>query len=344
MGTVRTCMAALAALIAAVGTAAPAAAQSVEDFYKGRQVSIFIGFGPGGANDVWARSLARHMGKHIPGNPTLVPQNMPGAGTLKLANHLYTVAPKDGSVFGLINRGIPLEPLLGGETAQFDPLKMNWIGSPDKDTTVCAARNDAQVQTMHDLFAKELVVGATGSGADTAIYPEFLAEFLGMKFKTIKGYPGSNEIVLAMERNEVQGICVAYESLARQRLATEGKLTILFQAALEKDPGIPGDIPLALELAKGEAERKALELFLSRVALGRPFVAPPGMPPERVAALRSAFMATMKDADFVAETKKQRLAVDPIPGEKLAQVIADIYTTPKDVVKRVGETLGRVSK
>jgi tripartite-type tricarboxylate transporter receptor subunit TctC len=332
------------ALIAGLGLAQPATAQSVEDFYKSRQVSILIGFGPGGANDAWARALARHMGKHIPGNPTLVPQNMPGAGTLKLANHLYNVAAKDGSVFGLINRGIPLEPLLGGDAAQFDPLKMNWLGSPDKDTTVCAARKDAQVQTMHDLFAKELVVGATGSGADTAIYPEFLAEFLGMKFRTIKGYPGSNEIVLAMERNEVHGICIAYESLARQRLATEGRLNILFQAALEKDPGVPGDIPLALELAKSEDERKALELFLARVALGRPFVAPPGIPAERAEALRSAFLATMKDPEFVDETKKLRLTVDPIPGEKLAQVIADIYKTPKDVVKRVAETLGRVSK
>jgi tripartite-type tricarboxylate transporter receptor subunit TctC len=340
----RAFIAGVLALIASLELAQPATAQSVEEFYKGRQISVLIGFGPGGANDAWARALARHMGKHIPGNPTLVPQNMPGAGTLKLANHLYNVAAKDGSVFGLINRGIPLEPLLGGDAAQFDPLKMNWIGSPDRDTTVCAARKDAQVQTMHDLFAKELVVGATGSGADTAIYPEFLAEFLGMKFRTIKGYPGSNEIVLAMERNEVHGICVAYESLARQRLATEGRLNILFQAALEKDASIPGDIPLALELAKSEDERKALELFLARVALGRPFVAPPGLPPERAEALRAAFLATMKDPEFIDEAKKLRLTVDPIPGEKLAQVIADIYKTPKDVVKRVADTLGRVSK
>jgi tripartite-type tricarboxylate transporter receptor subunit TctC len=331
---VRTFIGGVLALIAGFGLAQPSAAQSVEDFFKGKQVSVLIGFGPGGANDAWARALARHMGKHIPGNPTLVPQNMPGAGTLKLANHLYNVAPKDGTVFGLINRGIPLEPLLGGDAAQFDPLKMTWLGSPDRDTTVCAARKDAQVQTMHDLFTKELVVGATGSGADTAIYPEFLAEFLGMKFRTIKGYPGSNEIVLAMERNEVHGICVAYESISRQRLATEGRLNILFQAALEKDASIPGDIPLALELAKSEDERKALELFL----------APPGLPPERAEALRAAFLATMKDPEFIDEAKKLRLTVDPIPGEKLAQVIADIYKTPKDVVKRVAETLGRVSK
>jgi tripartite-type tricarboxylate transporter receptor subunit TctC len=341
---IRRPIAAVVALIAGLAGAQPAAAQSIEEFYKGRQISLLIGFGPGGANDAWARALARYMGKHIPGNPTLVPQNMSGAGTLKLANHLYNVAPKDGSVFGLINRGIPLEPLLGSDAAQFDPLNMNWIGSPDRDTTVCAARKDAPVQTMQDLFTKQLVVGATGSGADTAIYPEFLAEFLGMKFKTIKGYPGSNEILLAMERSEVQGICVAYESLARQRLAREGQINILFQAALEKDASIPGDVPLALDLAKGEGERKALELFLARVALGRPFVAPPGAPAERVEALREAFMATMKDPEFIEETKKLRLAVDPIPGPKLAQVIAEIYKTPKEVVKRVAEAVGRISK
>ena len=231
--------AALTATIASLAAPPSALAQSVEAFYKGKQVSVLIGFGPGGANDAWARSLARHMGKHIPGNPTLVPQNMPGAGTLKLANHLYNLAPKDGTVFGLINRGIPLEPLLGGDATQFDPLKMNWIGSPGQGHDGLRGAQGCARATMHDLFTKELVVGATGSGADTAIYPEFLAEFLGMKFKTIKGYPGSNEIVLAMERGEVQGICVAYESLARQRLAREGQITILFQAALEKIRAFP---------------------------------------------------------------------------------------------------------
>ena len=344
MRKVRILLGLLAAAVTSSGLLQPGAAQPVEEFYRGRQVSLLIGFGPGGANDAWARALARHMTKHIPGNPTVVPQNMPGAGTLKLANHLYNVAPKDGSVFGLISRGIPHEPLLGGQGTQFDATKMTWIGSPDKDTTVCAARKDAKVQSMRDLFAQELIVGATGSGADTAIYPEFLAEFLGMKFKTIKGYPGSNEIFLAMERSEVEGICVAYDSLARQRLFTEGKMTILFQAALEKDANIPPDIPLATELATTEAERDALKLFLSRVSLGRPFVAPPGLPPERADVLRRAFDATMKDPEFVAETQKQKLSIDPITGKELGDTITAAYATPKDVVKRVADTLGRISK
>lgn len=327
-----------------ITTSQPSHSQPGDNFYAGRQISLLIGFGPGGANDVWARMLSRHITKHIPGRPTVIPQNMPGAGGLKLAIHLNNAAPKDGSVFGLINRGIPLEPLFGNRAAQFDSMKMNWIGSPDKDITVCAARKDAQVQTMGDLFSKQLVVGATGSGADTAIYPEFLAEFLDMKFKTVKGYSGSNEVLLAMERNEVQGICIAYDSLARQPMFTDGKINVLFQAALEKGANVPARVPLAIELAKNAAERQALELFLSRVTLGRPFVAPPSVPVQRIEILRRAFDATMNDVDFVAEAKKVGLTVDSITGERLAQTIADIYRTPKDVVNRVAETLGRVSK
>lgn len=336
----------LSALIgfAACLLAAPACAQTEVDFYRGKTVSLLIGFGPGGANDVWARLLTRHMNRHIPGEPNMVPQNMPGAGTLKLANHLATAAPRDGTVFGLINRGIPLEPLLGGQNVQLDPLKMTWIGSPDKDTSVCAARKDAAVRTMQDLRTRELAVGATGSGADTAIYPEFLSEFLGMKFKTIKGYPGSNEIVLAMERNEVQGICVAFHSIDRTRLYANGELNILLQAGLAKDPGIPADVPLVTEMTAGsKADTDALRLFLARTALGRPFVAPPGLPAERAATLRTAFDATMRDPAFRAEATKLKLDVEPISGDEIARTIAEIYSTPRDVVQRVSKILGHVS-
>ncbi len=343
MTRVRILLAALTTIVSYAAAAQPSASPSVEEFYKGKQISVLIGFGPGGANDAWARILAQHMGKHIPGNPTLVPQNMAGAGSLKLANHLSNIAPKDGLTFGVVSRGVPLEPLLGGEAVQFDPTKLNWIGSPDKDITVCVARKDAEVQTMGDLFSKQLVVGATGSGADTAIYPEFLAEFLGMKFKTVKGYPGSNEIFLAMERNEVHGICVAYDSLARQPMFIANKINILFQAALEKSEHIPATVPLAVDLAKNTGERQAIELFLSRATLGRPFMAPPSVPLERIQTLQRAFDATMNDKEFGADAKRAGLTVNPMTGEKLAQMIGDIYRTPKEVVKRVANTLGRIS-
>lgn len=323
---------------------APALAQSEADFYKGKSVSVMIGFGPGGANDVWARLLARHMPRHMPGEPSMTPQNMPGAGTLKLFNHLATAAPRDGTVFGIINRGIPLEPLLGGQNVLVDPQKMSWIGSPDKDISVCAVRKDAAVKKMSDLRTTEVAVGATGSGADTAIYPEFLAEFLGMKFKTIKGYPGSNEIVVAMERNEVQGICVAFQSLARTRLYTDGELNVLFQAGLQKDPGVPGDVPLATELTAGsQADTEALRLFLARTALGRPFVAPPALPPARLETLRRAFDATMNDPAFKAEAERLKLSVEPITGEEIARHLKEIYATSPDVVRRVSKILGHVS-
>ena len=319
-------------------------AQSDADFYKGKTISVLIGFGPGGVNDVWSRLLTRHMPRFMPHEPTMVAQNMPGAGTLKLANHLASSAPKDGTVFGLISRGIPLEPLLGGANVQLDPQKMNWIGSPDTDTTVCATRKDAQAQRLSDLRSIELAVGATGSGADSAIYPEFLTEFLGLKFKTIKGYPGSNEIVMAMERNEVQGICVAFSSIARTRLYTDKEMNLLFQIGLEKDPSVPPAAPLATDITAGDQQNTdALRLFLARAALGRPFVAPPGVSEGRVKILRKAFDDTMVDKAFVEEAIKLKLTVEPISGDRLAHIIAEIYKTPPQIVQRVTKILGNVS-
>jgi tripartite-type tricarboxylate transporter receptor subunit TctC len=325
-----------------VAAEAPLRAAPVStEFYAGKTISVLIGFGPGGANDIWARMIAKHLGNHLPGHPRVVPQNSPGAGGLKLMNELYNVSPKDGTVIGLVNRGIPLEPLLGGGGTQFDPLKMNWIGSPDTDTTVCVARKDAQVQTMRDLFTTELLVGATGSGADTAIYPEFLSALLGMKFKTIKGYQGTKEISLAMERKEVEGICVAYDSLMQETLAREGKINILFQAGLKPDPRLK-QVPVGTDLARSDDERQTLQLFFARVTLGRPFVAPPGVPVRRVALLRKAFDDTMKDPGLLEEASKQKLAVDAITGQELADIVAAVYKAPQDVVRRTANVLGRV--
>ena len=255
-------------------------------------------------------------------------------------NELYNVLPKDGTAIGLVNRGIPLEPLLGGDGVQFDPLKMNWLGSPDRDTTVCVARKGAQVQTIGDLFTKELTVGATGSGADTAVDPEFLSALLGMKFKTVKGYQGTKEISLAMERGEVDGLCVAYDSLMQEPLAREGRIAILFQAALAPDARLKS-APVGTDLARSDADRAALKLFFARVALGRPFVLPPGVPADRVAALRQAFDATMTDPQFLADASRANLHVDAISGAELAAIIASVYRTPKDIVARTKAALGR---
>lgn len=323
--------------------ATPIVAQDTTPFYRDKIVSVLNGFGPGGSNDIWARSLARHMGKHLPGNPRLINQNMPGAGTLTLANHLGVTAPRDGSVFGVISKGIPLEPLFGGKGIQFDPLAMTWIGSPDRDTNVCVARKDSKVQAMSDLFNTELVVGATGSGADTAVYPEFLRELLGVKLKTIKGYPGSTDVMLGIERKELDGICVSYVSIARQKIYLDGSINIILQAGFERDPAVPAHVPMAIDLATTPSDISALRLFASRAALGRPFVAPPGLSADRTKALRDAFDATMKDKEFIFEVEKQGLTVEPIGGVALSQMLSGIYKTPKDVVNAVSQVLARIS-
>ncbi|MBX9760202.1 MAG: hypothetical protein K2Y29_15600 [Beijerinckiaceae bacterium] len=331
-----------AAILALVS--APAVAQDVAAFYKGRQMNLLIGFGPGGGNDVWGRVIARHMGRHIPGSPVIIAQNMPGAGTMKVALHLQSVAPADGSTFGLISRGLPLEPLLGDRSTQFAPQKMSWIGSPDQDTNVCVVTANAKAKTLADLSTVEVTMGGSGSGADTAVYPEFFAQFLGLKIKTVKGYPGSNEVMLAMERNEVDGICVAYDALARHRLFTEGKINILFQASLKKDPKIKGDPPLVLNANADPKKRDVLEFFLSRAAFGRPLVGPPAMPKERLAALQKAFLDTMNDPLFKPEAEKLGLTIDPISGDELSALVDQAYRTPEASVRELAEMLKNLGK
>jgi tripartite-type tricarboxylate transporter receptor subunit TctC len=320
--------------------AAPAHAQAPVEFYKGKTISLQVGFGTGGEDDLWARTISKYLGNHLPGNPTVIVQHMPGSGGLLVANRLYNAALKDGTVVGMINRGIPFEPLLGGQGTQFDALKFTYVGSPGRDTTVCAARKDAPVQRLQDLYSKELTVGGTGSGADTAIYPQFLSALLGMKFKLVQGYKGSGEIQLAMERKEVDGICLAYDSLLRGNLARQNQINVLLQAALESDPRLK-DVPLGLQAARSDDDRQALELFFARVAMGRPFVLPPDVPADRVAAMRSAFEAMLKDGAFLEEADRLRLRVVPISGDQMRGVVAKAYKTPPEIVKRAIKALGR---
>jgi tripartite-type tricarboxylate transporter receptor subunit TctC len=315
-------------------------AQTPAEFYRGKTVSLLIGFGVGGDDDLWARNIAKHLGNHIPGRPVVIPQNVTGAAGLLVANRLYVSSPRDGTVVGMVNRGIPFEPLLGGTGTQFDPLQMNWIGSPNSDTTVCGARQDADVKNLQDLYVKELRVGATGSGADTAVYPEFLSALVGLQFKSVRGYQGSHEIQLAMERNEVQGICLAFDSLARGTLFREKRLNILLQAALKPDPRLDG-VPSGVDLTRSESQRRALELFFARAAMGRPFVAPPGLPSDRVIALRNAFDETLVDPVFRRDAEVQNLKVDPIGGQQLTDTLIRAYATPPDVVARTIKALGR---
>lgn len=331
---------AAALLLAVIRTAPATAAEDPAAFYKGRTIELWIGFGAGGDDDRWGHLIAQYMATHIPGHPTIVPQNLPGSAGLVVTNRLYNAAPKDGSVFALINRGIAFEPLLAGVGPQFDPLKLNWIGSPNTDTAVCAALKSSPVHTMQDLKTTELTVGATGSGADTQIYPQLFSNLLGMKFKIVSGYPGSRAISLAMERNEVQGICISYDSLSHETTFQEGKVNMLLQAALKPDPRIK-DVPVATEAAPGGIERQALQLFFARNELGRPFVAPPGVPQDRLDALRKGFEETMTDPGFVADAKKQQLNIVPTSWQTIQEDVAKAYETPKDVVAATIKALGR---
>jgi tripartite-type tricarboxylate transporter receptor subunit TctC len=319
-----------------LSAAPPAAAQPGPNALAGKTFRMIIGFGVGGGYDLWARAVAQHMGKHLPGNPTIVPQNMPAGGSLAAANYLYEVAPKDGTVLGLIGRDAPLGPITGVSGARFDPTKMSWLGTPTKETNICIAYHTAPVKTVQDLYDKELVMGDVGPGSGTHAYPKALAALLGMKFKLVSGYPSSADIFLAMERGEVQGVCESLDSVRSRRpdwIATR-QVSLLFQGAPQANPDLKG-VRLARDLARNDEERRAIDFLYAGQGIGRPFAAPPSLSPDVLKMLRDAFDATMRDGDFVADVKKQKFDLDPENGESLAGLINKIYATPKPIVDKV---------
>jgi tripartite-type tricarboxylate transporter receptor subunit TctC len=319
----------------------PCGAQTVAEFYKGRNVELNIGSSVGGGYDVYARLLSRHITKYIPGNPTVVPKNMEGAGSLRLANFLYNAAPKDGSIFGTINRGTGFDPLLGGKGAQFEATKFNWIGSTNNEVSVCVAWHTTGVSKFEELLTRELVVGATGPSADTYQFPKIANGVLGTRFKIITGYPGGNDVDLAMERAEVEGRCGwSWTSLkaTHQPWLDQKKINILFQMGLTRHPDLP-DVPLIIDLAKTDDDRTILKLIFARQVIAWPYLAPPGVPKERAEALRKAFADTMRDKDFLAEADKAGLEIRPVAGEDIQKLIEDIYQTPAAVARRTAELL-----
>jgi tripartite-type tricarboxylate transporter receptor subunit TctC len=318
---------------------APAAAQAGPSL-AGRNVQMLIGFGPGGGYDLWGRVVARHIGKHLPGNPSVVPQNMPGAGSFVAANNIYNLAPKDGTVMGIIARDAALGPITGATGARFDPTKITWVGTPTTETNVCIATSTAKVQTIKDLYEKELIVGDTGVGTGTHSYPKALNALLGMKFKIIAGFPSSSDVFLAMERGEVDGICESLDSVSGKRpdWIPNKKVTILFQGGAAPDPDLKG-VPFIADLAHNPQDRLAIEFLYAGQGIGRPFVAPPDMPADRVKMVRDAFDATMKDPDFIEDAKRNMLDVEPEDGAHLAALIDKVYATPKPIVDKIGELI-----
>ncbi len=332
-----------ALLLSALPAAAPAGAQdAVAQFYKGKQINLYVGSSAGGGYDTYARLLARRFGSFIPGNPTVVPQNMPGAGSNKLASYIYSVAPKDGTAIGAIFSGAILQPLLG-DPVQHDPSKFIYLGNANNEVFLCLARTDAPVKSFAEALGRELIVGATNEGGSSRDFTAMLDNLLGARLRIVTGYPGSNEILLALERNEVQGVCgLGWSSIApqRARLLDSGLARVLVQLATTGHPELNRmGVPLAIDFTKTEDDRKVMELVYSQLIFGRPFILPPGVPAERVAALRRAFMAALLDKDALAEARGMQLDLDPLAGEAVQAEVAKAFAMPARIVERARQSL-----
>jgi tripartite-type tricarboxylate transporter receptor subunit TctC len=323
-----------------------AAAQSVASFYSGKTINMLIGFSAGGGYDLYGRTVARYMGRYIPGNPSIVPQNMPGAGSLKVVNYLYNAAPKDGTAIGHFAPGILFERLLGrpsAEAGQFEATRFTWLGSVSKEVSVCAFIASSGIKSWQDMQTKPTVIAASGGGAESDVFPTVLRNMFNLPIKLVTGYPGGNEMVLAMERHEVDGRCGwSWTSvLSRNKAMLDSKaINLTLQIALQKDkhPALQ-DVPVIVDITDDPAKKAALKLIVSRQGIARPFAAPPDLPPERGRALREAFDATMKDPDFLAETQKLALDVDPVSGAEVEALIRDVYASPPEAVQMAAESM-----
>lgn len=318
-----------AAALIAVGPAA--AADSDADFYKGKQVEFVIGTSAGGVFDTWVRVLSRHWGRHIPGKPTFVPRNMPGGGQVIATNYLYNKAPRDGTSVAMVSRNMPIQAVLGMSSVQFKAEEFAYIGSPELSNRICLT-NAGVVTSDDDLFKKEIVLGGSGAGTATSTAPVLLKGLLGMNFKLVEGYPGANEVLLAMDRREVDGICQTLGAIesGRPGWIPEGKYKVLFN--MERKPVERIMAPTIYKYVKTEEQRAIITFFNSSIDLGRPVSAPPGLPADRVALLRRSFEETLKDPMFLEEAGKLKLFVDYTSGEEVAKMVADVAHTPKAVI------------
>ena len=328
-------MLASAAALALCLAPALSRATQAEDFYKGRQITFIVSTDAGGGIPAYANAFTPHFALHIPNQPRIVVQYMPGAGGVRAMNYLYSVAPKDGTVMGIVNAPSPYAPLFGISGAKYDPIRMNWIGSLDDTGGICAAWSASGIRTWQDVLDKEFIVGSTGAGSQMETFPMMVNKLFGTKIKVISGYKGGNEVFLAMERGEVQGRCgslVSSITSTRPDWIPQKKVYVPFQVALERNPLFP-DSPAIAEFAKDEHTKRVIELVLSHMSMDKPIVLPPGVPAERVEVLRAAFHATMNDAAFIADAKKQRITTKEVSGEKVLQILKKSYAMPPDVVE-----------
>ena len=336
-------MTALVGAALTIALASPAPAQSVEEFYKGKTINLVIGYSVGGGYDLYGRLLARHIGKHIPGRPNIVPQNLTGAGSLRAAQFIYSVAPKDGTTFGTFGRTIAATPLLTPASAQFDGTKFTWLGSVTNEVSTCVTWHTAPVKIWNDVLTREVAMGGEGPGADPDVYTLLYKNVFGAKMKLITGYHGTNDTTLAMERGEVDGLCgLSWSTLKsrHQQWMNERKINILIQAALKKQPEL-ASVPLAIELTKDREQLQILKLFLISQEMARPFAAPPSIPDDRKAALVAAFEATMKDPEFLAEAQKLNMDVNPLGGKTIDGLLAELYATPRAVIEKAAQAIAK---
>ena len=315
----------------------PGAAQdAVADFYKGKQISIMVGFSPGGSSSLYAQGLARHMGRHLPGSPNFIVQHVPGAGGLVLANNMANTATRDGTAIAITGRTAAIEPLLGNKNAKFDARQLAWIGTANVEYTTCSLWHTAKAKTLQDALRMEAVVGGSGADATEVIFPKAANKLVGTKFKVVLGYPGSTEILLAMERGEVDGFCGigwTFLKLRKSEWLKDKKINILYQMSLQKHPELP-HVPAIIDHARTPEDRGVFEFLFAPQEMGRPFFAPPGVPAERVQALREAFALTLKDPQFLTEAEKMGVEVQHVGGEQIQKLVERIYASPPEVIAR----------
>jgi tripartite-type tricarboxylate transporter receptor subunit TctC len=326
--------------LAALLASGQSRADQVADFYKGKTVFLQIGSGVGGAYDITGRVVARYIGKYIPGNPTVVAQNVPGGGSLPLANQFGNTTPRDGTTFGVFNDGMPMTPLLSPSAAHFDPRKFHFLGAPFEEGEVLVVWHTAPVKTLDDVFTKELIVGATSPGAAPYDFPLLTNVLLGTKNKIVTGYQSSSETKLAMERGEVQAIAgLSYNSTKTEyaEMIRNKELNIIATYGMTKFPPLK-DVPL-FPLGDTEEDHQIFQLLYARESYGMPFATPPDVPQERVEALRQAFEATMRDPDFLADTTKLNLDIAPVSATELTKLTTDLFNTPQAVVTRTQQLL-----
>ena len=334
-------LAGAAAALHANLSADQAAAQTPAEFYKGKAIEVGISSTVGGGYDAHARMLARHMSKYIPGNPTIVPRNIDGAGGLRLANLLYNTAPRDGTSFGTIYRATAFEPLFGNKAAQFDATRFTWIGSASSEVSLCVSWHTSGIANFDDLLIKDLVVAHSGAGADAYQFSKIINGVLGTRMRLVGGYRGGNEMLLAMERGEVGGRCGwSWSSVqaTRKDWIERKQVNLLIQLALGKHPDLP-EVPLVVELAKTDEQRSILKLVFARQQIAYPFLAPPDVPRDRAEILRAAFLKAMADPELQADARKARLEIMPVDGDEVQKLVSELYATPSPVVRKVVDML-----